>query len=297
MWSPLLYRLASLAGVPAVARLRDAGVILCYHNVVPDAWRGPGDPGLHCRFSRFVAQIAWLRRHYDVVSLAELAERMERKRSLRGLAALTFDDAYDGVFQLAVPVLRGLGVPATVFVVVDAADERAPFWWDRLAPALEAHRGEWIQQYAGDGRRILAAHGNGRSAGQGPPPRAACWATIRTALKDGVTIGAHTISHRMLPALEDRELFSELGRGRGLIAERLGVVPEFFAYPYGGWDDRVRDAVRASGYRGAVTLDPGVNGPHADRWALRRMNIPAGISLAAFDAWTAGLAPMRRPAQ
>ena len=39
---------------------------------------------------------------------------------------------------------------------------------------------------------------------------------------------------------------------------------------FGHWDARVRDAVRAAGYRGALTLDFGLNGEARDRWALRR---------------------------
>ena len=48
--------------------------------------------------------------------------------------------------------------------------------------------------------------------------------------------------------------------------------------------------VRAAGYRAALTLERGpVNG--TDPWALPRMNVPAGIGYAAFQAWTAGLHP------
>jgi peptidoglycan/xylan/chitin deacetylase (PgdA/CDA1 family) len=67
----------------------------------------------------------------------------------------------------------------------------------------------------------------------------------------------------------------------------VGVPPQFFAYPYGLWNDRVRQAVRAAGYRAAFTLDR-ANG-RADAWSLPRVNIPAGIDDAAFQAWSAGL--------
>src|SRR2546426_3576674 len=43
-----------------------------------------------------------------------------------------------------------------------------------------------------------------------------------------------------------------------VIRARAGVAPAFFAYPYGVWDDRVRDAVRTAEYRGAVTLGYGL---------------------------------------
>ena len=68
-----------------------------------------------------------------------------------------------------------------------------------------------------------------------------------------------------------------------------GTWPEFFAYPYGRYDARVRAMVEAAGYRGSFTLDAGLNRAGVDPWCLRRINVPATISDAAFEAWTAGL--------
>jgi hypothetical protein len=67
------------------------------------------------------------------------------------------------------------------------------------------------------------------------------------------------------------------------------VQPDWFAYPYGLWDERVRDAVRAAGYRGAVTLDAGMNYTGINPWGLRRISVPASLNPAAFEAWIAGL--------
>jgi peptidoglycan/xylan/chitin deacetylase (PgdA/CDA1 family) len=94
-----------------------------------------------------------------------------------------------------------------------------------------------------------------------------------------------------MTTLSDEELRDEIERSRDTIRERLQVTPDWFSYPYGMWDPRVRERVRAAGYRGAVTLDHGLNTPATDPWAFRRINIPASISLPAFDAWSVGLTP------
>jgi hypothetical protein len=47
--------------------------------------------------------------------------------------------------------------------------------------------------------------------------------------------------------------------------------------------------VQAAGYRAAFTLDAGLNDISSDLLALRRINVPARISDAAFEAWAAGL--------
>jgi len=283
-------------GLPAFARrLRDAGVILCYHNVSP-ARDGPpsGDPGVHLALEKFATQMAWLARHYDVVPLRELLDRLAANRPLHGLAAITFDDGYMGVFEHAWPLLLELGLPATVFVVADAPETGEPFWWDHPAAAQRAtpeRREHWLKDLRGDGGDIISA----LSAVAAPAlPRAlrpADWDTIGRATRAGLTLGVHSATHRTLTELDDVELEREVVASWETIRRRLGGHPEIFAYPYGRWNARARDAVRAAGYGGAVTLDYGLVRPDADPWALPRVSIPASISQLAFQAWAAGLAP------
>ena len=292
------YAALQTLGLPALARrLRDGGVILCYHNVAPtgDAPLS-GEPGVHLSLEKFASQVEWLARHYDVVPLHELLDRLAARRPLRDLAAITFDDGYRGVFEHAWPLLLELGLPATVFVVADAPETGDPFWWDHPAAAQRATpelREHWLKDLRGDGAGIISA----LSAVVAPAfPRAlhpADWATIGRATDAGLSLGVHSATHRTLTELDDVALEREVVTSWETIRRRGGGRPEIFAYPYGRWDARARDAVRAAGYRGAVTLDYGLVRPNADLWTLPRVNIPASISQSAFQAWVAGLAPRR----
>lgn len=240
--------------------------MLCYHNIVP-AGADPGEPGLHLDAGTFERQIAWLAQRYEWISLAELAWRIRNGASLRRRLAVTFDDAYVGVFEHAVPVLRRYGVPATVFVVTQGAATGAPFRWDRAAAA---------------GRPLPASH------------HPATWDQIaRVAGARGLSVGVHTCTHPSLPSLPDRLLWVELREARRQVAERIGVMPTFAAYPFGHWNRRVRNAARAAGFDGAVTLDYATAGPGADLWSLPRINVPAGLAHEAFPAWVAGFRPHR----
>jgi peptidoglycan/xylan/chitin deacetylase (PgdA/CDA1 family) len=286
---PICYHAARVFGLPAInRRLQDAGLILCYHNVVAPASRAVGDPGLHMPRDRFEQQIRWLAAHYTVVGLGEFVDRLSAGKSLRAVAALTFDDGYAGVFEHALPVLQSAGVPATVFVV-GTAGRRSGFWWDQkqFVESIEpAQRREWLNTLRGDETAILA--GDPRK----DLPRShrpADWDVVGAAIQSGITIGAHTVTHRSLPTLSDAELELEVVAGRTMIERATGTRPEFFAYPYGLWDYRVRSRVRLAGYRAALTLNVGLNRPFADPCSLRRLNVPAGISRAAFEAWAAGL--------
>ena len=290
---PLYYGSLCALGVTAMnRRLRNAGPILCYHNVVPSEYGHLGEPGLHVTSERFERQMHWLARHYTVIRLSEFVDRMTTGGSLRSLAAITFDDGYAGVYEHAAPVLHRLGVPATVFVVAEAAGRRTGFWWDHnsiIEFATPARRERWLNELRGDGAAIVAQEAPS-AAGHLPASHwLADWDTIRAWARRGIEIGGHSATHRALPTLTHDELEYEIVASRIFVHRATGTWPEFFAYPYGRYDARVRAMVQAAGYRGSFTLDAGLNRAGVDPWCLRRINVPATISDAAFEAWTAGL--------
>jgi peptidoglycan/xylan/chitin deacetylase (PgdA/CDA1 family) len=286
--APLCYRGLRALGVPAVnRRLQDAGLVLCYHNVVPTNAVATGDPAIHMPAERFERQMRWVAAQYSVVSLTEFVQRIAAGLPMRSLAAVTFDDGYAGVFLHAIPILRALGLSATLFVVSEAG-RRAGFWWDQpeiVAAIDSSRRRDWLNRLRGDEMAICPDTTGTLPASHLP----ADWNTIRAAFGDGISIGAHSVTHRSLPTLSDAELEEEVVTSRSVIERATGIRPDFFAYPYGLWDVRVRSRVRLADYRAGFTLDRGLNRPFADPCSLRRLNVPATISDAAFEAWTAGL--------
>ncbi len=296
MLGKLYYGTLHTAGITTLARrLHQGALVLCYHNVVPRSDRLPplGEPGLHLPVDRFTAQVHWLKDHYSVVSLRELVDRLENGRPVRGLAAITFDDGYAGAFTLAWPLLRGLELPATMFIVGRAPDRPAVFWWDhpavlRTPPDDRDHR---LLALGGDRAVILRDARAGAVADVPSTHLPADWPVVARGAAAGLDLGAHTMTHRTLTMLGETDLAHEIARSRDVIEERTGRRPEFFSYPYGIWDGRVHQAVRRAGYRGAVTLDYGLNTGGIDTCMLRRVNVPASISSLAFAGWAAGIRP------
>jgi peptidoglycan/xylan/chitin deacetylase (PgdA/CDA1 family) len=282
-----------MLGIPAARRrLQSAGPILCYHNVVPEGYDGIGVAGGHMPRDRFERQMRWLVKHYKVISLTEFVDKLERGASLRSTAVLAFDDGYTGVFEQAAPVLRALGISATVFVVAEAVGRWEGFWWDQpsIANSVTASRQDaWLTDLRGDDEAIVREAAPQGRARLPHSHRPADWNTIRGWLGKGIEIGVHSSTHRCLPMLTDAELDHEIEDSRVAVHHATGVWPQFFAYPYGHCDSRVRERVRIAGYRAALSLEPGLVCAGADAWSLRRINVPAGISDAAFEAWTAGL--------
>jgi peptidoglycan/xylan/chitin deacetylase (PgdA/CDA1 family) len=279
-------------GITAVARrARQGGAILCYHNVVASR-AATGEPGLHLDVDQFRLQLSWLERHYVIVPLRDFAQAVRTGQPTRGLACVTFDDGYLGVFDLAWPIMRDMGLPATVFVPTATAAGTG-FWWDEptvVGLTTPEQRGKWLTELGGDGARIARSV----SASPGFVPRThrqASWERIIRAAREGCEIGVHTATHRNLTQLGDDELRQETAGARESLRARTGIDARCFSYPYGLFDARVRDAVRRAGFDTAVTLDFGLNSGTTDPLALRRMNVPASISAAAFEAWVAGLRP------
>lgn len=292
----LCYRALQRLRITAFARrLSSRALVLCYHNVTPtDDPTSRDSLGLHMPLSTFARQMRWLARTYNVVPLAELVNCVANSSPRQRLAAVTFDDGYQGFFEFAWPLLKKLGIPATVFLVGNAPFGEEVFWWEspEVRRAYSPSRLEnWLTAQGGDGETILATLER-NSLPADPVPvykKPAAWQTIAAAAKDGLQLGAHSLSHRSLSNLDDHELKQELVASRDVIRKHTGVTAEFFAYPYGLWNGRVRDAVCRAGYRAAFTLDYSDGSSTTDPWALPRLNVPASISDPAFQAWTAGL--------
>ena len=295
----LYYGVLRSLGIATLARrLRQGALVLCYHNVVPAADGEPsfGDPGLHLSINRFTVQVEWLKDHYCVIPLRELVARLAAGRSLRGLAAITFDDAYAGALTLAWPLLRELGLPATMFIVAGAPGRGAPFWWDHPAIVKDdapGTRRRRLFTLHGDRTLILNSAGAGEATALPATHLPAHWQALRRAgtAGAGLELGAHTLTHRTLTGMSDRDLQQEIEQSRDVIEDHVGMRPDSFSYPYGIWDARVLTATRRAGYRAAVTLEFGLNMPDTDPLALNRVNVPASISGAAFASWAAGLGP------
>jgi peptidoglycan/xylan/chitin deacetylase (PgdA/CDA1 family) len=71
-------------------------------------------------------------------------------------------------------------------------------------------------------------------------------------------LASHTISHADLTTLDPAELRHEVAGSRQELQDRFGVKVDNFCYPSGQYDDAVIAAVKAAGYRGATTEDPGL---------------------------------------
>ena len=104
--------------------------ILGYHRIGPS--RGDHVPSVSAE--AFERQLAFLaRRHYRVLSLQELADRLDRGEPMpRHSAVITFDDGYEETSTVAWPLLKRFKFPAAVFVTPGEVGRAGFVTWEQI---------------------------------------------------------------------------------------------------------------------------------------------------------------------
>jgi len=100
-----------------------------------------------------------------------------------------------------------------------------------------------------------------------PPPE------VRALIEAGWEVDAHTFTHPDLTTLDAAQLRREVAGSRQALRRMFGVPVNFFCYPAGRYDARVVAAVRAAGYLGATTTEPGLAAPGQPSFALKRIRV------------------------
>jgi peptidoglycan/xylan/chitin deacetylase (PgdA/CDA1 family) len=262
--------------------------LLAYHGVTD----GPSLLNLFTTVGKFEAQMAFLKKAYDVISLNE-AERLlrEGRRPARDAVVITLDDDYKEGFTNVLPVAKKHGLPMTFFITTDHINQGRPSFIDALILAVH-HTKERILDVRdyGIGRFDLARRGHkeravaaldahekelGRDAraaflrdvlrrlGFSPDDRlfqdrVLTWDEVREMQKQGIDFGAHTVTHPMLRGLSAEEAEWEIRASKEEIERETGRPVAAFAYPYGTRrevDEQAVAIARRSGYRTALTLE------------------------------------------
>ena len=195
-------------------------IVLCYH-AVSERWPAP----LSVTPQAFERQLELLvRRGYEGATFRDAALGARPRKTV----AVTFDDAYLSVLEVARPILDRRGLPATVFVPTDWPARGEPMRW----PGIDQWMGGAFE----------------------PELRPLTWEQLAALDAHGWEVGSHTRSHPRLTTLGDAALDEELRESRAECERRLGRPCTTLAYPYGDYDSRVADAAGRAGYAAACTL-------------------------------------------
>jgi peptidoglycan/xylan/chitin deacetylase (PgdA/CDA1 family) len=224
--------------------------VLMYHRVDPTV--AASDFAYAVSRDRFAAQLDWLADHgWRPCTLRAFDAWFASREVLPERSVLiTFDDGFAGLHAQVLPLLAARGWPATVFLV----------------SGLVGGHDTWIaREHGGAAGHALLDRGQ-----------------IAEMAAAGIEFHSHSAGHLDLTALDDTALRDQVAGSRAALQDLLGTTVDFFAYPFGRHDERVRAAVQAAGYRLAFSVDPGFNRPGQNPYAVRRLDITGGDTPARF---------------
>ena len=288
-------------------------LILCYHRV------GTGGVPIYSELSPelFEAQMRFLKKHYRIVSLAEVCSGLQTPSNLGPSVAITFDDGYRDVYTQAFPILQKYDIPATVFLIADALETGEVAWYDRVFVAMQAAPAgdfsiqlddvrvfqltsrqsrllagfetiSYLRSLPNEDRKRFCASLERRVElpRQELENRMMTWSQAETMQNAGISFGSHTVTHPAVSRLSSVGLEFEIAESKRILEAKLGRAIEDFAYPFGQPKDCGNVAagrLASSGYRSAVTTVHGINTPGVDLFGLRRTQVGPEHTLPLFS--------------
>jgi len=309
----LIKRALHASGVLAAwhrRRNRDRLTVIMFHRVLArtDPRWPTSDPEYTLPDDLFEASLEFFRAHYNVVALDDVLAARAGERALPERPLLiTFDDGWSDNEEYALPRLRALGLPATIFVVSDAVGRSQPFWQEQLITAWRSGR---LDRARADAvwREVTGAEDAGPFAMVGPDElwairtliehlerldgaaRARFLTPLAAVLDDGVrhmitadqlralargrvAIGAHGQTHSPLTEVDAGD---EVRAARRILEGHLAGAPvTTLSFPHGKHSDDVIANVRAAGYRLLFTSVPELPSTHGTSPVLGRVGFTA----------------------
>ena len=223
---------------------------------------------------------------------------------------ITFDDGYRDNYEVALPILREVGLPAAFFIAAGYIDRPRLTWWDRVAYVVKSTTRDVLEldypepltidlrQPDRDRatRQILQPYKRTpeidqerffdrleEQAGVEVESEALgrdlfmTWDQVRGLRGGGMALGSHTYDHPVLSRMPEAIQLSELTRSKQVLEAQTDGPIHTVAYPVGGPDafiDSTKRLVRAAGYRAAFSYYGGFNRPdESDPFDLRRMAV------------------------
>ncbi len=309
--------------VPELGEARTDGLIVLTYHRVGDPTTTAFDPWVFTvDAEQLEAQIRFFQGRHRLVGLEEALEIASGRRRSPGLAVLlTFDDGYLDNYEVALPVLRSLGVEAVFFLTTGFLGGSAIAWWDRMAWLVRSAKERCFRlpqgggiteldlrdQSAPDAIKLVLDLYKACSAEDAPrfvesleaaprtdehPPRERLFLgpdEARALSAAGMSIGAHSHNHPILARLSPQAQLQELRLSRAILEGEMGSPVEVLAYPVGGPEDFTpvtRAMAQGCGYRAAFSCYGGVNPPGGcDLYDIKRVPVYWG----AQPEWLLGL--------
>jgi peptidoglycan/xylan/chitin deacetylase (PgdA/CDA1 family) len=303
--------------------------VLAYHRIydLDDEDQFPFDPELvSASVEEFRWQMVHLRRHYNPITFAEFLDAAKSGKRLPPRPVIvTFDDGFEDNYRLAFPILRELGVPATIFLATEYIGGNHTFWFDEVAFLVNSARSgslrldsvslslelgpdrvsrkiqlrTLLRRYkeVSNAERLAGIQELRERVGADRPieaqaeSRPMTWEHAREMAAGGIEFGSHTVTHPILSRVAPEGVTEELQQSKEAIERNLEKPVRTLSYPVGGVagiNPMVCQTAQDTGYEIAVSYISGTNRLAAlNRYAMRRLHVERYVDRSGFAAMLA----------
>ena len=218
--------------------------ILMYHSV------GDNDVFFTVALETFSRQLDYLKKNnYQVVSLSDLVERLEKGRKIPlQTVVLRFDDGYRDNYDNVFPILKKYNFPATIFLTVGRVGQKL-------------------------------------NNSQNLPLEILDWLEIREMEQSGlVDFQPHGLTHQKLDKISPIEAAKEIGEAKNLMEKELNKKREFFSYPFGRYNQSIIRLLKKYGFRAGLSLRDGRVKKGDNLFTLKRKSVNSETSWVEFKS-------------
>jgi len=261
----------------------------------------------------FKKQVTHLKRLYKFISMDELTDSIKNGKAFElPCVALTIDDGYLDNYLLAYPILRQHGIPCLIYLTAGLIGSKNGLWIDDVELGLMHARVKsfYFKELLEDDvidistiqakkkvekilfskmlkfenteredliQKLFDILDVDRLVIESRERKMLNWEEIREMLENGVSFGAHTLSHPYLPAMPLEVAKHEIEKSKEIVEKRLGKPVKHFAIPNGKPEDftnDLREFCEEIGFDTIVTTESGVVDSTSNRFSLKRVLPP-----------------------
>jgi peptidoglycan/xylan/chitin deacetylase (PgdA/CDA1 family) len=229
--------------------------ILMYHSISDHAT--PKFKQFTVSPKLFAEHMAYLHQHrYTPMTVTQFAAALSQRgaRLPERPVILTFDDGFADFYTEGLPVLRGYGFAATLYI----------------ATAFINGTSRWLQREGETARPMLT------------------WDQLSEISASGIECGGHSHSHPQLDTLSQTEAYGEIVQSKRLLEQHLDQDVASFAYPFGYHTASIRQQVQEAGYTSACAVKHAMSSETSNPFALARLPVKSDTGVDALAALVDG---------
>lgn len=104
------------------------------------------------------------------------------------------------------------------------------------------------------------------------------WEQLREITKYG-SVQLHSFSHDHLTWMSEKELYEDTKKAYELFTKHMGYAPTIFAYPYGEYDDKVKNVIKQFDFKAILNQNNGSVNKNSDVYDINRIALVGEVDL------------------